>query len=76
MYHIHFDNIDVSYPIRVGGRERSTMAALAATASFGRIAGNMKKFPTSMRLEDYLLMLKLVIDSRSLAEMEPVNPHS
>ncbi|MDA8707877.1 ATP-binding cassette domain-containing protein [Hellea sp.] len=45
MTHIHFDNIDVSYPVRVGGRERSTMAALAATASFGRIAGDMKKIP-------------------------------
>ena len=45
MTRIQLNNIDVSYPIRAGGRERSTMAALAATASFGRIAGDMRKIP-------------------------------
>lgn len=40
---ILLDNIHVNYPVRLGGRERSTMAALAATASFGRIAGDMRK---------------------------------
>ena len=46
MTHIHFDNIDVSYPIRVGGRERSTMAALAATASFGPVSYTHLTLPT------------------------------
>lgn len=45
MAEINITNMHVNYPIRLGGRERSTMAALAASASFGRIAGDMKKLP-------------------------------
>lgn len=45
MASIVFKDIHVSYPVRLGGRERSTMAALAATATFGRIAGDMRKIP-------------------------------
>jgi len=43
MAEINITDMRVNYPVRLGGRERSTMAALAATASFGRIASDMKK---------------------------------
>ncbi len=45
MTHIVLEDVHVSYPVKVGGRERSTMAALASTASFGRIAADMKSLP-------------------------------
>jgi len=45
MAEIQITDMRVNYPVRLGGRERSTMAALAATASFGRIAADMKKIP-------------------------------
>lgn len=45
MAEINITDMRVNYPVRLGGRERSTMAALAATASFGRIASDVKKIP-------------------------------
>ena len=42
---IEFKDVSVRYPVRLGGRQRSVMAAVAATASFGRIAGDLKSTP-------------------------------
>lgn len=56
--HVTLKDVHVSYPLRIGGRERSTMAGLAATASFGRIAGDLKKIPEVHSLRGVSLHLE------------------
>ena len=58
MVHISFDKISVKYPVRISGKERSTMAALAATASFGRVAGHMNKIPYINAITELSLEIK------------------
>mgnify|MGYP003629800226 CR=1 FL=1 len=54
---IEIENVSLQYPVRIGGRERSIMAAAAATASFGRIAGDVKTVPQIEAVRDLNLSI-------------------
>ncbi|KJS28150.1 MAG: hypothetical protein VR75_00230 [Hyphomonadaceae bacterium BRH_c29] len=58
MTQLTFENVSVRYPVPLGGRERSIVTAAAATASFGRIAGDVKSLTYVEALKDISLDFK------------------
>jgi ABC-type polysaccharide/polyol phosphate transport system ATPase subunit len=58
MARIKFEDVNVRYPVVLGGRERSIVTAAAATASFGQIASDVRALTYVEALHDITLDIK------------------